>query len=201
MNIKKNNLIDDIYTSYGPFVGKICENANTQLQQDNIIESITSSPIHNSNNISNHLSPMKPDNHNKITKSITTIKIGGDVNKQNTDISTKNNLINEESSSFFNYKISICNHKISIWILLLILLVVICIGYFIYKYWYLKNTSIITYKKTNSGEINKIDNDMNDASKYDSEYDMEDDVEDDSEDDVDNEDNQNNENNTLSNST
>jgi hypothetical protein len=182
----KNNFMGDIYTSYGPFVGKVCENTNTQLHQDNIIESITSSISHNSINISNHTSPIDggieipkyniiqdscpigpigpiglidsilPIKTSQKLRGIKKIKLGGDINKQTIDIpiiNKKSDLIDKESTSFFNYKISIYSHKISIWILLLILLVIICIGYFVYKYWYFKNTNIITYKKSN--EINK----------------------------------------------
>ena len=50
MESKKNNFMGDIYTSYGPFVGKVCENTNTLLHQDNLIESITSSITENSIN-------------------------------------------------------------------------------------------------------------------------------------------------------
>lgn len=179
MEGKKNNFMGDIYTSYGPFVGKVCENTNTQLHQDNIIESITSSISPNSLNISNNtlhvekldrgtlinthqdmglvdVIPMIKQTHK--LKESKKIKLGGDINKQIISeqvVNDKTNLVDEESGSFFNYKISIYNHKISIWILLLILLVIICIGYFIYKYWYLKNTSIITYKKSNSEETNE----------------------------------------------
>jgi hypothetical protein len=179
MEGKKNNFMGDIYTSYGPFVGKVCENTNTQLHQDNIIESITSSISPNSLNISNNTSPVdKLDRGTLINthqdmgpvdvipmikqthklKGSKKIKFGGDINKQIISepvVNDKTNLVDEETGSFFNYKISIYNHKISIWILLLILLVIICIGYFIYKYWYLKNTSIITYKKSNSEETNE----------------------------------------------
>jgi len=187
MEGKKNNFMGDIYTSYGPFVGKVCENTNTQLYQDNIIESITSSISPNSVNISNNTSPvdkldkeilvsahqdMDPVNIIPMVKSTHKSKgsiknkFGGNTNTNintNTNksiiaeqiVNNKNNSVNEETESFFNYKISIYNHKISIWILLLILLVIICIGYFIYKYWYLKNTSIITYKKSNSEEMNE----------------------------------------------
>jgi hypothetical protein len=182
----KNNFMGDIYTSYGPFVGKVCENTNTQLHQDNIIESITSSISHNSINISNHTSPIDggisiPKNNiiqdigpigpiglidsilpiktSQKLRGIKKIKLGGDINKQSIDIpiiNKKSDLIDKESTSFFNYKISIYSHKISIWILVLILLVIICIGYFVYKYWYFKNTNIITYKKSNETTINEL---------------------------------------------
>lgn len=201
MDGKKNNFMGDIYTSYGPLVGKVCENVNTQLHQDNIIESLTSSITPNSINISNHTSPVDNIIGGKTISTLQDvgpvevipmiksthkskggkkIKFGGDTNV-NTNItkqvitepvvSDKTNLDDEESTGFFNYKISIYNHKISIWILLLILLVIICIGYFIYKYWYLKNTSIITYKKSNSDEINKSINEENTLSDSDDETD------------------------------
>lgn len=199
MDVKKNNFMGDIYTSYGPFVGKICENTNTQLHHDNIIESVTSSITANSINMSNHTSPMEnviggrhidnvqytlplpvpnpiPSNTNTNantniipipiphptvksshrTKGSKKIKFGGEVSKHvvTEQVSINDsNLVDEESGNFFNYKISIYHHKISIWILLLTLLVIICIGYFIYKYWYLKNTTIITYEKTNKDKI------------------------------------------------
>ena len=186
MEGKKNNFMGDIYTSYGPFVGKVCENTNTQLYKDNIIESITSSISPNSLNISNtspvdklnkgtligahqnmepvEIMPMMKPTHK--LKGSKKIKFGGETNTNKPIITepvvnNKTNSVDEETESFFNYKVSIYNHKISIWILLLILLVLICIGYFIYKYWYLKNTSIITYKKYNSKEINKITNEEN----------------------------------------
>lgn len=197
MEGKKNNFMGDIYSSYGPFVGKVCENANTQLHHDNIIESITSSICPNSANISNHISPVDNIVEGKtinilqdmgsidaipMVKSTCKIrgskkiKFGGDTNTNSSKplitepvISDKSTLVHEKSESFFNYKISIYNHKISIWILLLILLVIICIGYFIYKYWYLKNTSIITYKKSNSDEINKSIGEENSSTDTDNE--------------------------------
>lgn len=184
MEEKKNNFMGDIYSSYGPFVGRICENTNTQLQQDNLIESITSSinsiekSIHTpniENNSSKNINSFVEDvqqqakaeiksinNEIKLTKnskisnhkSTKNYKAGGNnlnlnLNLQENKNIFKNNNIeeDEESSNFFTYKISIYNYKISIWILLLILLILICIGYFIYKYWYLKNTNIISYKK------------------------------------------------------
>lgn len=192
MEGKKNNFMGDIYTSYGPFVGKVCENTNTQLHQDNIIESITSSISPNSLNISNtspidklnkgtligahqdmepvDVIPMIKQTHK--SKGSKKIKFGGETKTNKLKIAEPNMnnktvSVDEETGSFFNYKISIYNHKISIWILLLILLVLICIGYFIYKYWYLKNTSIITYKKYNSKEINKITNEENLSSEND----------------------------------
>jgi hypothetical protein len=48
MDIKQSDFVGDIYTSYGPYVGRVCENTNTQLYKDNIIESITSSINENS---------------------------------------------------------------------------------------------------------------------------------------------------------
>jgi len=204
MEGKKNNFVGDIYTSYGPFVGKVCENVNTQLHQDNVIESITSSIASNSVIASNHtslvdniiggrtisvLQDMDPDDIMPMVKSThksrgsKKIKFGGDINTNVTKqvitkqaiaepvVNDKTNLVNEESTGFFNYKISIYNHKISIWILLLILLVVICIGYFIYKYWYLKNTSIITYKKSNTVEINESMGKENSLLESDDEFD------------------------------
>lgn len=201
MEGKKNNFMGDIYTSYGPFVGKVCENVNTQLHKDNIIESITSSICSNSAHISNNTSPVDNISGGKIIDAIQDmgqvdlipmiksthksinklragkkIKFGGDTNTNITKpvitkpvTSGKPILEDEEYNSYFNYKISIYNHKISIWILLLILLVVICIGYFIYKYWYLKNTSIITYKKSNSEEINKSVSEENSSTVSDNE--------------------------------
>ena len=174
MESKKNNFMGDIYTSYGPFVGKVCENTNTQLCKDNIIESITSSITENSiNNSVPEPNPLQvqipvqvpvPDNifkqpDYKIDNTIKKVKIIKQSNNNHNDnhISIKkfggektedfNNDNEDETTSFFNYKVSIFNFKISIWILILILLILICIGYFIYKYWYLKNTNIITYKK------------------------------------------------------
>lgn len=193
MEGKKNNFVGDIYTSYGPFVGKVCENANTQLHQDNIIDSITSSISPNSVNISNHTSlvdniiggntintlqdmgPIVKSTHK--SRGSKKIKFGGDTNVNTNTIKqtitepvvSSKPTTDEDTGSFFNYKISIYNHKISIWILLLILLVVICIGYFIYKYWYLKNTSIITYKKSNSDEINKSSDEDNSSTDTDNE--------------------------------
>ena len=207
MEGKKNNFMGDIYTSYGPFVGKVCENVNTQLHQDNIIESITSSIYSNSANISNHISPVNNNVGGTIiiplrkigpidpidpidpipmiksthkSRGSNKIKFGDNaiINTNTTKsvitdpvMNSKPTLEDEESVNFFNYKISIYNHKISIWILLLILLVVICIGYFIYKYWYLKNTSIITYKKSNSKEINKSTSEENSSTVSDNETD------------------------------
>lgn len=167
----------DIYTSYGPFVGKVCENTNTQLCKENIIESITSSITENSNKdllyeksinllvqdpVQIHPSvqvPVQfldntikkvikiPQQYNQNDNYISIKKTGGEITKKQLET---NNVIEDESNGFFNYKVSIFNFKISIWILILILLIVICIGYFIYKYWYLKNTNIITYKKNSS---------------------------------------------------
>lgn len=162
MDIKKNNFMEDIYTSYGPFVGKVCENTNTQLYKDNIIESITSSISESSINKNslkqksiNLLVPDNPKNNYIYSK-----KSGGvlsETKSQSQSQSQLNNNIEEETSNFFNYKVSIFSYKISIWILILILLIVICIGYFIYKYLYLKNTNIITYKKNLSNELSDSD--------------------------------------------
>lgn len=175
----------DIYTSYGPFVGKVCENTNTLLHQDNLIESVTSSITENSINKSllnsKSMNLVFQDNNfkqseyqidnldktkifkqfNKNNNHNSKNKTGGEISKIKTQAQTNDN-IEDESSNFFNYKVSIFNFKISIWILILILLIVICIGYFIYKYWYLKNTNIITYKKNSSIEPeNKLDNNKN----------------------------------------
>lgn len=179
MDGKKNNLMGDIYTSYGPFVGKVCENTNIQLHNDNIIESITSSISSKPVTISPIEDGLKRPSNNFVSpikmthKTGGNMKIGGDIKKTLDDIniSQKNNINDDESTSFFNYKISIYNYKISIWIFLLILLIVICIGYFIYKYWYLKNTSIITYKKTNldNDKILTEENSLSDDSDSDSE--------------------------------
>jgi len=191
MENKKNNFMGDIYTSYGPFVGKVCENTNTLLHQDNIIESVTSSITENSINKdllnSKTMNLVVPDNNlkqseyqiedlgktkifkqfNKNNNHNSTIKTGGELSKveaqkqAQTQVQTNNN-VEDESNNFFNYKVSIFNFKISIWILILILLIIVCIGYFIYKYWYLKNTNIITYKKNSSIESeNKSDNNKN----------------------------------------
>lgn len=182
MESKKNNFMGDIYTSYGPFVGKVCENTNTLLHQDNLIESITSSITENSinddllnskstnlvaNNLKqsdfkiNNLCKTKTFKYDKNSNN-STVKIGGELSKIETQTQVQTNNIDDESSNFFNYKVSIFNFKISIWILILVLLIVICIGYFIYKYWYLKNTNIITYKKNSTIESeNKLDNNKN----------------------------------------
>lgn len=191
MEGKKNNFVGDIYTSYGPFVGKVCENTNVQLQQDNIIESITNS-VTNSPIVPVHTSPIEKVMEKTLTNNIQDMKIapteptvpiiktssGAKINKKikfggETNINTnkqiinesniieKNNLVNEETSSFFNYKVSIYSYKISIWILLLVLLIILCIGYFIYKYWYLKNTSIISYQKNKMKTIESNNDDLN----------------------------------------
>jgi hypothetical protein len=187
MENKKNNFMGDIYTSYGPFVGKVCENTNTLLYQDYIIESVTSSITENSINKdllnSKTMNIVFPDDNlkkseyqiedlgkTKIFKQFdknnnhnSTIKTGGELSKVEAQTQVQiNNNIEDESNNFFNYKVSIFNFKISIWILILILLIIVCIGYFIYKYWYLKNTNIITYKKNSLIESeNKSDNNKN----------------------------------------
>ena len=170
MESKKNNFIGDIYTSYGPFVGKVCENTNTQLCKDNIIESITSSITENSINkdllyeksvnvpvqfSDSGIKKVRKIFHqsNQNDNYISIKKTGGEMTKKQEEL---NDVIEDETTGFFNYKVSIFNYKISIWILILILAIVICIGYFIYKYWYLKNTNIITYKKNSS--INESEN-------------------------------------------
>ena len=186
MNSKKTKFVENIYTSYGPYVGKVCENTNTQLCEDNVINSLTSSVHENLSNpnidsinmkypnmskiddiknspqelpnirISNQENISIPiDKLNNVSNKNTPLKTGGDI-LNNQETNTNNTVNDEESYGFFNYKISIFNHKISIWIIILILLVIACIAYFIYKYWYLKNTSIITYKK-NSTDINDTD--------------------------------------------
>lgn len=193
MESKKNNFMGDLYTSYGPFVGKVCENTNTQLYKDNIIESITSSitensmnkdllyeksinlsvPVQEPNNIfkqseyktNNTIKKVKiPKQTNNINNNNVSIKkTGGEITKTLPEL---NNDIEDESTGFFNYKVSIFNFKISIWILILILLIIICIGYYIYKYWYLKNTQIITYKKSSplESENNHVTNKNTDFS-------------------------------------
>lgn len=158
MENKKNNL-GDIYTSYGPFVGKICENANTQLCQDKIIESLTSSLTEKSTNLN------YPEiNKINYTNSTTYANLNANTNqKSNSNIKINDNLNleikeslfeggsnkNDENTGFFGYKVSFGNFKISIWILILIIIVILCIGYFIYKYWYSKNT-IVSYVKNDS---------------------------------------------------
>ena len=152
MDNKKNNFVGDIYNSFGPFVGKVCENTNTQLYKDNIIESITSS-------VNNSSSPLHNSNENEQIN--FDIKTGGESNYLE-----QNNVLNEEeSTSFFSYKISIFNCKISIWVIILILLVVICIGYFIYKYWFMKDSStLITYKKNVVNSSNEqLENDNSES--------------------------------------
>jgi len=195
MDIKKNDFMGDIYTSYGPFVGKICENTNTQLYKDNnITESLTSlisekSISENSLNLNinkidfDKYSPKQPINLNTVNTNVkipkiskmskqdiifldNTLKTGGN-NNVNVNVNEiellSNDVSNEESCGYLNYKISIFNCKISIWILILILLVIICIGYFIYKYWYLKN-NIITYKK-NSHNSHNSHNSQNESNE------------------------------------
>jgi hypothetical protein len=191
MDIKKNNFVGDIYTSYGPFVGKVCENTNTQLCKDNIIESITSSINENilsptqKNTFELGFSKNSPQEQinldTKILKKIKNIKISK-IPKQNIvnsndnakiggnilDIEQNNDFNEQESTSFFNYKVSLFNYKISIWILILILIVLICIGYFIYKYWFLKDNNILTYKKNNDHSDKNNNISLNDESSNDS---------------------------------
>lgn len=210
MDKKKNDLIGDIFTSYGPFVGKVCENTNTQLYNDNIIESISNSINENSigqlpmnvkypnlsqidlgNNIENNVkfvsggseisntfTQIEPSNTISKKLKIKSVKIPSltheniilNNNTQNTTNIDNQTANDDEPTSFFNYKIQIFSYKISIWILILILLILICIGYFIYKYWYLKNTNIITYKKNSLNDnLNNNDLQIEDISSNDTE--------------------------------
>ena len=82
-------------------------------------------------------------NQNISSKNSKSVKYT--INKTNDTISNAK----IEPDGFFNYKISIFNYKISIWIILLVLLVLFCVGYFVYKYCYLTN-NFISYKKNQS---------------------------------------------------
>lgn len=180
---KKNLNIKDIYTSYGSYVGKVCENTNSILCKDNNIESLTSSInelMPNDNLLQEPLNlnvdlkipkNTKTVKYQKISNSDNNLKNGGnnteltkpeltksELTKPESTIPELNDKI-EEQTNFFTYKIHIFNYKISIWILILIILVIICICYFVYKYLYLKNDIIVSYKKNQQIDDTKQDND------------------------------------------
>ncbi len=80
MNIKKNNFISEIYTTYGPVAGKVCENINTQLSKDNIVDSITN-PLTNS--LTNQQNNMSISDNSLNLKYPNLSKIDVDTYQQN----------------------------------------------------------------------------------------------------------------------
>jgi len=191
-NNSDNKIIDNIYTSYGPMIGKACSNTNffDNIQNNDSVTSYISevnnlSPLLNNNSVTSPkeiykiknspiISKLKPNNASQqnINPKTTNIKLEElSNNKSNliklskkslktSDVSfplTKNNRIDqnnetEESTEyFFNYKVGIFGYKISIWVLILILIAFICIGFLIYKYCYLPN-NIVSLKQINHSE-------------------------------------------------
>ena len=136
MENKNEDLINNIYTSYGPVIGKICENTNNtnNFLNENVIDSIT--------------------------KSVEKIEKVIDDSINNLNFKDQNfndqNDINYYDYLFFNYKLNILNYDISIWTLLLILIAIGCILYFIYNYTLKSSSNNIYYKKNT--ENNSIDN-------------------------------------------
>ena len=142
MEYKNEELINNIYSSYGPVIGKACENTN-KFMTDNFMENINNS-IKNieTNNILPDLSSNIILNNNIIG--------GEQIISTNID----------DSSGYFNYKLHLFGYELSIWTVLLILTALTCVIYFIYKYFNRSNKDIITYQKNND----KLDNKLNDLS-------------------------------------
>ena len=223
-----DDFIGNIYTSYGPIIGKVCENTNNILNANNIVNELTSSDINiysslekrNLNNLSgitkvpltnsielnlknNNINSSKAINNLKNTiEGVKVIKIKGGSSMPSKDLpnlldgikggssvpskdlpnildgikggssmpskdlpnildDTLNNQENNDSS-YFNFKVSLFGHNISIWIIILMLLVLICIGYFIYKYFFTYSKNLIAYKKNNNRISNEILNSLED---------------------------------------
>ena len=229
MEYNSEDIIGNIYTSYGPAIGKVCQNTTKLLNDNNFDNSLTSSVVEllsgsSSNNNIDYISSQNPKNiigpntlknidinqqpnlanlpnlpnlpnnisenfqnnpsvnlpieksvkfsknktnasvtqpnvNSKNLKSIKTINTNNNVNNTNNNVNNTNTEENKisESSSIFNYKVSIFNYKISIWILILILIVVLCIGYFIYKYCYSSN-NFVSYIKNDSNSQTSSNN-------------------------------------------
>lgn len=210
MQYNSDEILENIYTSYGPTIGKICQNTSKILNNNNYVNSETSPtaivnslsknisnfqdnfsggtlPIQTSNQITNEIinkvqthipteivNQVPVSNHvivpnqvpvsNEVSNlSRRIIKLEPLMNKEiiekidisknikpnkNISFNVPNQSVDEnlESTSYFNYKVSLFGYNISIWIILLIILIVLCIGYFIYKYCYCTN-NFISYKK------------------------------------------------------
>lgn len=218
-----DDFIGNIYTSYGPAIGKICENTNNILNTKNIVNSLTSSDINVYSELEKVNSPLIPKLTEKISqnnnvgfnleinnsKGSKTVgegksniniikKTGGsksqsqsqslskDTSLKSKDTSLKSNdfisgmgnetVVNgvgneistgtennsSNNDSYFNYKVGIFGYKISIWIIILILLVLICIGYFVYKYFFTSTKNLVVYKKNNDIIPNAILYDLED---------------------------------------
>ena len=125
-----NQYINDIYSSYGPIVGKACENTNKIFYND-----------------LNFISPKQ-----EIKLSDHAVEINNHTNIIQNDIiqnaGSNNAIIDEKSiqtiSSPDGYVIF--GYSLSLWTIILILIVVSCIIYFIYKYFFTKN-ELVTYLK------------------------------------------------------
>jgi len=185
MENKSDDFLGNIYTSYGPMIGKACENTNVLFNNNNlhpdpdvIVESVTSSvnesikkmtslkinsPVQTNNTI--NLKQNKNSSTELKTKNVKITEDTGNFINNNNDNDNDNNNSNS-ISSYFNYKVSIFSYKISIWILILVLIILLCIGYFIYKYCYLSN-NFVFYKKSTSNNnlsLEKTSNDKDDQS-------------------------------------
>ena len=124
------NVINNIYSSYGPLVGKACENTNKIFYND--------------------INCMSPKQEIKLSEHAL------EINNQTNIIQNAGSipLIDEKpietviSSSGYN----IFGYTFSLWTLILLIIVISCVVYFIYKYFFTKN-ELVTYKK--------IDNQIN----------------------------------------
>ena len=197
MEGKNTEIINSVYNSYGPMIGKICENTNN-FMKENFLENpipsfieetkISMQSISNIQSVPNVQSipsipsvptvqfnpvpqihqvnplPKTQSLSKTIESSATNILNSKSINNisNNTSVSTgldpvldiKNNLesnfselkseVIEEATggsvtvpvtgSFLSKKIKIFGYNISIWMLILIVILVACIVYFIYKY-------------------------------------------------------------------
>lgn len=157
MENKSDDFLGNIYTSYGPMIGKACENTNMLLNTNNI-ESLTSSVVESfkSNKISQE--PLL-----EIKNKTVKIMYDKQLNNDNLNIQTEiinNDIIDTNTSyslsSILNYKVSIFNYEISIWIFILIIIIILCIIYFIYKYCYLSNNFIFYKKKSSNDNLDTV---------------------------------------------
>lgn len=133
-NIKNNDVINNIYTSYGPLIGKACENTNNylapNLETDNILNNMPEIPV---------------------------IDIINKIPINNIDIIKNIDIVNEQiGSSNINQGLKIFGYNMSMWTLIFIIIIIVSFIYFIYKYIF-STDDIVTYEKKNSKiENNKI---------------------------------------------
>ena len=150
--MNNENIINNIYSSYGTMIGKVCETT-----QKDYCDTFVSDVIKNDISIPQNINFSKPAIPTKIIdtgipkeiKNIENINniIGGSVNSESIQNSSN---IDENNNG-----INIFGYNISTWTFILIIIIICIVLYFIYKFFF-TNSNYITYTKLNNKSSNDI---------------------------------------------